>query len=318
MVLFGIGIGIGGCGGGSSEVIARVGAIEISAGTLAHWTAVAEAMPPATAQALFRDPPERLSFKQRALRFLISSTRTVGEAHESTIEASDAEASGALELLQLEQQHGLPVSNPGLLRLVSGKGETHADRVWILRLHMLTERLEQRELSNAEQQLRQAQLLRYYRAHKSTFALPERRDVAVIESFTKANAEAAKREIDSGKSLLSVVNRRDEEPAVGGMKRGLSRRGPLHGYEKNYFTARPHVLVGPLKEEIYYLFEVTGVYPARQQTFAEVRQSIPRMLIAGARQEVLEHAEHALDLKWRPKTRCRAAYTLPQCGGRLA
>jgi len=63
---------------------------------------------------------------------------------------------------------------------------------------------------------------------------------------------------------------RDDEPEVGGMKSNLTRRNLLHTYEQNYFRAKPHVLVGPLKSEIYYLFEVTAVKPPRQQTLREV------------------------------------------------
>ncbi len=309
--------GVGGCGSDSGEVIARVGASQITAGSVAHWAYLGETVAAPMTQALFHDTPERLTWKQRALRFLISSAQTVREAHERGIQVSNAAAATALELLQLQEQQGLPILKPGLERLVSVKAETHADRVSLVRLHMISEQLQKLELSEAEEGLSRAQLANYYAAHKRDFALPERRDVAVIETFQKADSDAAKREIDSGKSLLGVVNRRDDEPGVGGIKRGLSRRGLRHGYENNYFTAPAHVLVGPLKEEIYYLFEVTAIFPPRQQAFAEVQKKIRMMMIAHTRSVVLKLAEQALERKWRPRTLCRAAYVVQQCGGRL-
>jgi foldase protein PrsA len=312
-------IGISACAGnGSDEVLARVGGSAITRPSFEHWMSVAKAMTPTEARALLRDPSREMTLKQRILSFLISSARTIGEAREDGIEVSDSQANEVLDRLRFEQSHGLTTPQSESQSFVFDKAETTIDRVWIIKVHMLAERVEQRQRSEAERQITQTQIAGYYTKHKRYFVVPERRDVAVIQAFRKATADTAKREIESGRNLLSVIKLRDEEPTIGGFKRDLSRQGVPHPYEHNFFTARPHVLVGPLRAEIYYLFEVTAVIPPRQRPLAEVQAVIRRMLVSGAQRRVFTSVVRALDQRWRAKTRCRAAYTVLQCGDVLS
>jgi parvulin-like peptidyl-prolyl cis-trans isomerase-like protein len=309
---------IGGCGNGSAEVVARVGDTAITRGTVEHWIAVTATMSPAT-RALAGDPQSDTTPQQRALSVLIYAQRTIGEAREAGIEASDREAGKALERLRFERSSGLSVGQPPAVQaLITGNVETRADQVLLVKVRMLAERMEQRQLAEAEQRITHAQILGYYTENKRSFVVPERRNVAVIETFRKAKSDLARREIEAGKPLLSVLERRNDEADVGGYKLGLTRRALIHTYERNYFSARPHVLVGPLKSEIYYLFEVTAVMPARQQALAEVQQIIRRKLIAGRQRRVFTSLVRALNQSWRSKTRCRPAYIVDQCGAPLA
>jgi len=316
-------IGISSCGGGSDEIVARVGRAAITKPEFEHWLSVGAATgatrlySPAT-QASARDPRSYATQKQQTLSFLISSTRTIGEAAEKGIDVSDTQAKAALDRLRYERIYGTTTPLPKeaeLQSLLSGKGETPSDRLWIVKVHLLVAKLEQRQLVEAEQKITYAQLASYYAKNRRRFVVPERRDVEVIETFRKAKIETAKREIQSGQSLHGVVQRRNDEPDVGGSLRGLSRRALRHGYENNYFRAKPGVLVGPLKSEIYYLFEVTAVMPARQQTLEEVQAKIRRELISGAQRRVFANTVRALDERWRSKTFCATGYAVEQCAG---
>jgi hypothetical protein len=308
---------LGACGGSSDEVLARVGSSPITKSIFSHWMSVANAMSPSEAQALFPDPSGTMTLKQRVLGFLIVSLRTIAEARRAGIAVAPGAAKDLLARIRFEQTHGIALDGSEPPSFSFARAETTSDRIWIVKVHTLTEELERRQLAEAEQQIAPAQIARYYATHKGEFVIPEKRDVAVIQSFTKANNELAKREIASGKSLLSVVARRNEEPAVGGYKRGLTRRELSHGYENDYFTAPPHVFIGPRQAEIYYLFEVTAIMPARQQRLAEVQALIRRKLVAGAQRQVYTSVVQAHHQEWRTKTRCRSAYMVAQCGGAL-
>ncbi len=309
-------LGSDGCGANSDEVLARVGGSAITKSTFEHWMSVARVMSPAEAQALLPADSGETTLKQRVLNFLIASGRTEVEAQEAGIAVADAPVKAELVRLRYEQSQGLSLGGPSQpLSFRFTTGETTSDRLWIIKVNMLSEKVKQHLTTAAAQQIPGASIARYYARHKSDFVIPERRDVAVIQSFTKENADLARREILAGQSLFSVVERRNDEVNVGGFRRGLSRRDLRHNYENNYFKARPHVLVGPLKEELYYLFEVTAVMPARQQRLSEVQASIRLTLVAGAKRSLLTSEERALDVKWRSKTRCRAAYAVARCGG---
>lgn len=307
-------ISLGACGGNSGEAIARVGDRAITKSTFEHWLSVANSTAgPARSHASSSRLP-----KQKILGFLISSERTLGEAREARIVVTRSGADAAFERIAFERAHGLSATPlPEPQGSLFDRTKRTSDRAWIITVHILAERLEQRRLSAAEEQITHAQIVTYYTTHKGQFVLPERRDVAVIQAFHKATADAARREIESGRSLLGVVERRNDEPDVGGLKRGLTRRALRHAYEDNYFSARPHVLVGPLRAEIYYLFEVTAVIPQRQQRIEEVQAVIKRKLVTGTHRQLLRDPMRRLDERWRGKTRCRAAYVVAQCGSEL-
>jgi hypothetical protein len=310
-------IGPSACGGGGNEVVARVGSTAITAAVLDHWTTVEATISPATGPA-HAGSPRYATLKQRTLGFLISSERTIGEADELGIRSTEKEVQEALRLFDFERNYGGRRSqDTELQRLFSAKPDTQADRAWIVKVRLLAEKIVQRQLSQAERAIMHAEIVSYYANHMKRFLLPERRDVAVIETFRRAKSEEARREIEAGRSLLGVVELRNDEPAVGGFKAGLSRRSLRHAYEENYFAAKPHVLVGPLKAEIYYLFEVTAVLPPRQRTLGEVQASIRRQLVSARELGVLTKLVRVLDRKWKANTRCRAAYAVEQCGSRL-
>lgn len=305
------------------QVVARVGEATVTRNTLNHWTQIAtQAQLPEpyrtwVAGSLLR--PQSNSRTGKTLGFLVSSLQIVGDAAEHGIHVSGTEAKSALQRFRYEQLYGPaspPVREAELKRLLSSNRETASDQVWIMQVHMLSAKLEERQQSWAEQSIPYAEVAAYYTQNKTRFVVPERRRVYVIQSFKKPNADRARREIDEGHSLTSVVERRNQEPAVGGVK-VLSRDHLDHTYEENYFTAKPHVFMGPLKYEMYYLFEVTKIFPPRQQTLAEVEGKIRHELISGAKRSLLTGLVAASDAKWRARTRCDAAYLLPQCGARL-
>jgi len=241
-------------------------------------------------------------------------------ADEEGIKVTDAEAQNALDRARYEQIYGLsPTTGQGeLAALLSSKAETPADRLWIVKVHMLAARVDQRRRAAALPKVTDTQIANYFVRNKARFVLPERRDVVVIETFARAKAEQAKREIESGRGLIDVMTRRNDEPDVGGLKLGLSRNLLRHPYEENYFSSKPHRLVGPLRSEIYYLFEVTRIVPARPETLREAQFPIRQRLIAAGQRTTLASTLRAVERRWRAVTRCRAAYLVPECGAKLA
>lgn len=306
-----------GCGGGSGgDVVAKVGGAQITRASLEHWTTVGVARDRAALRTLAPELGISGSERKATLSFLVASTRVEQEARELGLEASRREVEAELQLFHAEQTSGTAVpGSDAVNRLLSLPAETHNDQMQLLQTKLLLEKIERHDVRAALASITDAEVSAYYRAHKAQFILPETRDVAVVQAFKKSKADLARREIEAGKSLRKVVELRNDEPDVGGMKRGLSRASLLHSYEINYFKAKPHVLVGPLQFEIYYLFEVTGVKPPRQQSLAEVSQQIRRML--ASQRNLVRNLQRARDARWRADTRCLPGDVVPECGGRL-
>jgi hypothetical protein len=308
---------LGACGGARQTVVAEVGRNPVTASGVQHWISVRAAMDPAAIDSL--GPSSHMPSKDWAVAFLLAAARTVGEASEQGVGVTAAEASRVLARVRYEQTYGQSTTEGAreLAALLSSRAETQADRLWIVKLHLLATMIEQRQRVDAERRVTHSQIADYYAKHRQRFVMPERRDVAVIETFTRSKIDRAKQEIDSGRGFIEVMRRRNDEPDVGGLKVGLPRTPLRHQYEENYFLAKPHRPVGPLKAEIYYLFEVMRVTPARQETLVEVQDSIRRKLVALGRPSVVSSDRLALETKWRTMTRCRAGYSVPQCGGPL-
>lgn len=322
LIAVGAALSVGGtmcaCGSGSGGVVARVGKTEITASALEHWMSVRAAMGPEATSVL--DPGGRPSSRSWTFDFLIAAARSIGMADEEGIKVTDAEAQKALDRSRDEQIYGLSsaAGDRELAALLSSKAETPSDLLWIVKVHMLAARVEQRQRADAAPKITDKQVADYFASNRARFVLPERRDVVVIESFARAKAEQAKREIESGRGLIDVMRRKNDEPDVGGLKLDLSRKVLRHTYEENYFLSKPHQLVGPLRAEIYYLFEVTRILPAWSETLREAQFTIRQSLIAAGQRTNLTSALRVIDRKWKTITRCRAAYLVPECGAKLA
>src|SRR5690242_17944753 len=82
------------CGGGSDDVVARVGGSPITKASFDHWLSVQAATNGQTASAQ-STPSEAL--KRQVLDFLIPSQWTLGEAAELGVKVTDGEAQKQLE-----------------------------------------------------------------------------------------------------------------------------------------------------------------------------------------------------------------------------
>jgi hypothetical protein len=314
---------LAGCGG-SSE-IARVGRGTITSSELSHWQAIAKGLGPTrpapdSLAASSGDPPAPTTPGRWALSYLIAQRQIVAEAAQREIEVSPDQARRALEDLRYETPfsgNAASSEQARLKALLASSSESRADRIQLVKGQLLVARIQAALYGQALKALPQPLLAAYYEAHRKRFITPEKRNVYVVESFTKRNAEEARREIEAGQTIGNVIKRRDEEPRVGGAKRGMTRASITHPYEQNYFKAKLHELAGPLKAQIYYLFYVSNIQPRRLWSLHEEELQVRQALIAGSQQHVLSDLARGVERKWQAQTRCAAGYLVAQCGGRL-
>jgi hypothetical protein len=135
---------------------------------------------------------------------------------------------------------------------------------------------------------------------------------AACSSWSKPKIEQAKRGLIAGESFTTLAERFNQTPK-GGLRIGITRGHGKKRYERDYFAARPHVLVGPLKELLYYVFEVMKVIPGGPETLQQAESSIRRRLGTEDTAKLGTAAEAA----WRMRTRCRGGYVCPGAAGTL-
>ena len=97
--------------------------------------------------------------------------------------------------------------------------------------------------------------------------------MSIILTKTEAQANEAKKEIESGKSFASVAKSKSIDPtskAAGGELKGVVKGQEEAALNTAIFSAPLNKLSGPVKTPFgYYIYEVKSSTPGTQQTLAQ-------------------------------------------------
>lgn len=340
------------CGGGiPSNAVVQVGSNPITKTTFEHWLSVAAASSATAAsktaaKPVVPDPPnyteciahleatatkpakgqakptktqlkseceqQYTSLKQEVLGFLISSEWVIGEASNLGVKASDAEVKKEFEKIKTQQ---FPKAAE-FEKFLASSGQTVSDLLLRVKLNMLSSKIQQK-IAKGKGAVSKAEIEKYYKANMSRFGTPEKRNVAIILTKTEAEAQAAKKEIESGKSFASVAKAKSIDPtskAKGGLLTGVVKGQEEAALNTAIFSAKPNVLSGPVKTPFgYYIYEVKSVSPGNQQTLAQAEASIKQQLTATQQQAALAKFVKEFKKTWTAKTDCREEYVVMDC-----
>lgn len=296
---------VGGCGG-SGGVIAEVGGRALSGSELDHWVSVAAVADGGAVG--------RAALRGQALDLLILSRWLAGEAREQGVSVSRAQVASELDVLRFDERdhssyEGLP-REPVLRRLLLSARVATPDRLWLMRITLLSTKVEQVRHARAMQAVSVGQVVRFYREHKREFVRPARREMEFLGSYSRHAVVRAKREIEGGKPFLKVASRVNVAGEAPGGLWNLVRGTDEAEVEDPVFAAKPHVLRGPFEHVLYFIFRVLKAVPAHQLTLAEVESTIRDRLARGVQTSRLTAAFEA---KWVAKTTCQPNYTTPMC-----
>jgi parvulin-like peptidyl-prolyl isomerase len=345
--------GLAACGssGVPSNAVVQVGSQPITNAAFTHWLGVAAASSAQTApgstapKPVIPDPPtysaciahlqatapkpakgkpaptaaqyraqceqQYTALKQQVLGFLISANWVIGEASDQGVKVSDAEVEKKFK--ELKQQQFPKAAD--FQKFLTSTGQTVPDLLLRVKLNLLSQKIQQKVAKKGTPT--QAQIEKYYNENKQRFGQPEKRDLELILTKTQAQAEAAKKEIESGKSFESVAKKYSIDPASkanGGKLPGVVKGQEQKALDAAIFAAKPNTLTGPVKTPFgYYLFEVTAVHPPSQQTLAQVKESIKQQLTAQQQQTALSKFVKEFKKKWEGRTDCRKEYVVMDC-----
>jgi hypothetical protein len=186
-------------------------------------------------------------------------------------------------------------------------GQTSSDVELQARTQLALAKLSQAVVSHAAR-VTPAEVATYYRQHRGRFVLPEEREVKIINRKTAVAANEVKEGGAAGKSFRFAHRETFRTPNEAAAE---SRRGPL---QKAIFSARPNVLVGPVKDHVdYFVFELERIVPPRRKTLGEVKSAISQRLTDELRRNALAAFEAAWTRKWSALTDCHAGYVVMPC-----
>jgi len=345
-------LAVAACGGGiPSNAVVQVGSSPITKSTFEHWLGIAAASSATTtaktaAKPVVPDPPtysaciahleatspkpakgqakptsaqlksqceqQYTSLKQEVLGFLISSEWVIGEASHLGVKVSDAEVKKEFEKIK-SQQFPKPAE---FEKFLATSGQSVSDLLLRVKLNLLSSKIQQK-IAKGKGTVTKAEIEKYYKENMSHFGTPEKRNVAIVLTKTEAAANAAKKEIESGKSFASVAKSASIDPtskAKGGLLTGVVKGQEEAALNTAIFSAKLNVLSGPVKTPFgYYIYEVKSSTPGNQQTLAQAESSIKQQLTATQQQAALSKFVKEFKKTWTAKTDCRTEFVVMDC-----
>jgi len=194
---------------------------------------------------------------------------------------------------------------------------SQADVLFRLRIQALAQKLTQK-IQNSAAPVSDAQVTAYYNQHKSDFAVPERRDLDLILTKTKAQANAAKAAVAGGMKWAAAAKKYSTDAAskaTGGVLRGIAKGEEDRALDQAAFSAKKGVVVGPVKGQFgWYVVRVIAITAPRQTPLAQAKAQIKPTLVQQAQQKKMGTFVTDFQKRWTKSTNCRTGYIVQLCG----
>jgi foldase protein PrsA len=335
---------VAGCGGVPGNAVAQVDGQNIAKTDFDHWAGVVtksggqnaavpdppdfvkcvaakrKATPaPAKGQPKVTDAQLKTQCKQaydamrnQVVGLLVSYKWIQGEADAQGIKVSDADVKKSFDT---QKKQNFP-KDADFQKFLKQSGQTQDDILLRVKLDLLSQKIRDKVVKGKDQ-VSDAQIQAFYDKNKARFSQPETRDVEIVLTKTQAKAGEALKALQGGQAWAQVVKQYsiDQASKAQGGKLPNTAKGTL---EKNLdtavFTAAKGKLSGPVKTQFgYYVFRVTKVNKATQQSLADAKTTIKQTLVAQNQQKALDGFISDFRKRWREKTECREGYTTSDC-----
>jgi foldase protein PrsA len=251
------------------------------------------------------------SLSSQVMDFLIKGYWYQAQAAKLGIKVSDAQVQKAFAAAKSQQFQ----TAAQFQQFLTQTGQTQADILFRFRINQLFQKLIARHTTK----ITPAVIQQYYQSHLSQFGTPATRDIRVVLTKTKAQADAAKAALQSGQSWTVVAKKYSNDPTSknnGGLLKGVTKGQEDKALDTAAFSAQINKVGGPIKGQFgYYVYEVTKITKPTQQTLAQATPLIQQTL----QSQQQTTAQKALDTQAKKaflsQTKCRSAYAMADCSG---
>src|SRR3954465_14896446 len=241
---------------------------------------------PTTAQLKTQCQQQYDALKQQVMQFLVSAQWIQDEADKQGVKVSDKEVQKQFA----DQKKQSFQKEADYKKFLANSGMTEADLLFRVKLDVVSNAVRTKVIKGKDK-VSDAQIASYYKKNKTRFAQPERRDLQVVLTKTKAKADAAKKALASGQSWASVAKKYsidEASKAQGGKLPGVAKGQQEKAFDDAIFSAKKKVTTGPVKTQFgYYVFQVLKETPASQQTLAQTKETIRNLLKSQNQQKAL-------------------------------
>jgi foldase protein PrsA len=337
---------VAGCGSGiPANSVATVSGTQIKKSDFNHWLSVASKQQATAGQAaVVPDPPNYTNcvatlqkqpvakgqtkpsaaalksqckqqydaLKTQVMQFLVQSQWLLQEASARKLVAKPATVQKQLDD-QIKQSFP---KRTDFDKFLQTSGMTMNDLLYRVKIDVLTQQVRQKIVAGRDK-VSDAQIAAYYTKNQARFAQPERRDLQVVLTKTKAKADQAKAEINSGTSWSKVAKKFSIDQASksqGGRLPGVAKGQQEKAFDTAIFSAKKGKVVGPVKTQFgYYVFKVTAITKASQQTETQAHDTILNIIRSQQEQDALNKFVADYQKRYTSKTKCAKDFVISSC-----
>lgn len=253
------------------------------------------------------------ALKQQVMQFLISAEWIQQEADKQDVKVSDKEVQ---KQFADQKKQSFP-KDADYQKFLKSSGMTEKDLLFRVKLDVISNEVRTKVLKG-NKKVTDAQISAYYNKNKKRFAQPERRDLEVVLTRDKSKADAAKKALDSGQKFKDVAKKYsidEASKAQGGKLPGVAKGQQEKAFDDAIFSAKKNAIVGPVKTQFgYYVFRVTKVTAATQQTLGQTKETIRNLLKSQNEQKSLNGFVTKFRKDFKKKTKCAKPYLIADCG----
>src|SRR4051794_26552201 len=181
--------------------------------------------------------------RDQVLQLLISFQWLEGEAKAQGIKITDAEVKKSFDT---QKKQSFP-KDADYQKFLKDSGQSEADILLQVKADLLASEIRDKVVKGKDK-VTDAQIQDFYNKNKARFAQPERRDLNVVLTKKKAKADAALKELKSGKAWKAVAKKYsiDEASKAQGGKLPAQAKGTLEKQlDAAVFKAKKGELAGP-------------------------------------------------------------------------
>lgn len=250
--------------------------------------------------------------RDQVLGFLLAAQWVRGEAQEQDIEVTKADIDKAFA----EQKKQAFPKDADYKKFLKESGSTEEDIRFQLEVEQLQQKLVEK-ITKGEDEVSNKEISDYYNKNKEQFATPETRDLLVILTKTKEQADRAKAALEGGRSWASVAKEYSIDEASkdqGGKLEGVTQGQQEKALDDAVFAAKKDTTIGPIKTQFgYYVARVTKITKKDQQSLKEATPTIKSLLASQNQQKALDEFVKDYRKKWKERTNCRDGFVIQDC-----
>ncbi|MBN8866738.1 MAG: peptidyl-prolyl cis-trans isomerase [Solirubrobacterales bacterium] len=251
--------------------------------------------------------------KEAAINDLLDQAWLTGEADELGVTATDREIDGELATIKKDQ---FPTA-AAFQKFLKTSGFTEDEVLDRVRLQVLSRKI-QDKITSSVTDVPESDIKTFYESSKDSFTTPETRDIRLIVTDKKADAEKAVQELGddpSDKEFAAVAKKFSVHASKSEGGKTVATEGAFPDPAgADIMKAETGVIGGPVEAgKQFYVFRVTKVTPEETKGLDEVRNQIKQQLLPTLQQQAMSDFVADYNSKWTSRTFCKSEYTVSRC-----